>query len=25
VDTLIINETGYVKVKVIDGTAALGW
>ena len=25
IDTVTINETGYVKVKVIDGTAALGW
>lgn len=25
VNTLILNETGYVKVKVIDGSADLGW
>jgi prepilin-type N-terminal cleavage/methylation domain-containing protein len=25
VDTLNINETGYVKVKVIDGSADIGW
>jgi prepilin-type N-terminal cleavage/methylation domain-containing protein len=25
VDTLNVNETGYVKVKVIEGTVGLGW
>lgn len=25
VDTLDVNETGYVKVKVIEGTVGLGW
>jgi type IV pilus assembly protein PilA len=25
VDTVTLNETGYVKVKVIDGSADIGW
>jgi type IV pilus assembly protein PilA len=25
IDTVTLNETGYIKVRVIDGTAAIGW
>jgi prepilin-type N-terminal cleavage/methylation domain-containing protein len=25
IDTLDLSETGYVKVRVVDGSAALGW
>ncbi len=25
IDTVTLNETGYVKVKVVDGSANLGW